>query len=425
MCMTCIVHITNCETQRPALISLGRGIITRYPYEEPPRCVHGATAKPTECASHGSCCRVHVWEICCMGHSGESCFGMQDFHVTETPENEHTLLERQGQGIKPPVALQKSKPGIEHYLRFSTKRNFYEAGSQIAHWGLKAKILYALLDHDCFREESGFLLQRLEETFDRWKRSCFEWASLRNEWVWIARLGLAEQCPQESEWIETLHDEIPLRMDAEAYLWPGITPYMFSHPDNDSTYEKIVHIAECSLDRRRQEVRDRLASLGSSDGCPPGPIEMCGKGEPAPIFKNSVHRDEPTTRHMSSLMSPREPPEKHLPDREVSGNNVPTLHEDTEPDDLVVIRPTPPPWENDQGGALTSSYAETGLDESFATPPMQANDKNAISALHEGLEPDELFDIPETPPRQAKDRVAAGAKFEIYSFHYRILEQPE
>ncbi|KPM37941.1 hypothetical protein AK830_g8642 [Neonectria ditissima] len=349
MCLTYELHATDCDTRRrPVVTHLPFGNVSYHPFEDPPHCAHAANAKPTECAVHGSCCRVSTWQFCYANGVEEQCQGWQVYKAVISRKREHIPLNHFGPPLKPPAVLKESKPALECYME--VRRAFYEIGAHIACFGYEAHgYNNRMLEVDCCREEYEFLLRKLGETFDTWRQLCLQLKQVQTWWIEFADTGKMEKCPAKPAGmprvLDHCHDSFK---DTGYYLWPGVTLASFYYldiPFNGPSIEQVILAAQRWLNRRRLEASDKKWASETVDEPIPEPVESYDKSEPAPVFRPTMGSapfmptmglEELSTRAGSSSQSHREPNEKPLPLQAPEDSNT-----DSEQDEPTVIPATP------------------------------------------------------------------------------------
>ncbi|KAK7409620.1 hypothetical protein QQX98_008215 [Neonectria punicea] len=336
MCLTAVAHFTLCETRRPAVIHLGYDQTVYQPYEEPRKCHHGKDAKPSQCVSHGSCCHLLMWQMCFSKGVASACRGWQAYHLVFRPNDKRFIIRKLGDPMKPSDKLRTSDPKLEGLCKL--RRDFFGTGAQIVDLALHAnRLVDEMWKDDCSLGKYRDLLKGLKETFKLWQKSCYDLDKLQREWEkWNSRGQMEQSPPRQRRFDKMSHFVQPIQsMDAQC-RWPGTSLDKLPLSINGPSIKDVLDAAQ----RWMNEKFPRDSS--KSNGRPPNPIELCGKGQPPPVFATSIHWNSPRTRHMSESPSPctvlRAPAELLPPLPWDTPEDVfPTSHAELGPEETLVV----------------------------------------------------------------------------------------
>ncbi|KAH7185973.1 uncharacterized protein B0J16DRAFT_145386 [Fusarium flagelliforme] len=197
MCYTSVLHFTDCDTRRPAVINPETGSTLFHPLEPPQICKHAHPLIPG-CPYHGSCCNPRQKFYCSRIRNPQiACLGGQAYHQVVDPrsldsyDNLLTISYDDWEDMHKPTQGLKYEEDI--------RREFFDAGArlyELAESGLRTI--------KCFNQNACFpnVAQMEEHDFLKHGEVYWEWLVAREElfqlteaWERRAKAGTMEVCP--------------------------------------------------------------------------------------------------------------------------------------------------------------------------------------------------------------------------------------
>ncbi|KAK7424552.1 hypothetical protein QQZ08_008562 [Neonectria magnoliae] len=280
--------------------------------------------------------------MCFSKGAASACRGWQVYHLVFRPDNERFVLEKFGDPMKPSDKLRTSDPKLEGLCKL--RGDFFRTGAQIAYLALHANYLVEeMWKDDCSLRKYGDMLKRLKETFKLWQKICNNLDKLQREWEKWSNTGQMEQSPPKQRHVDKMSHFIqPIQSMDTRCGWPGTTLDKLPLRTNGPSIKDVVDAAQRWMDEKFP--RDSCEKRQSSESTdrPPDPIELCGKGEPSPVFATSVHWNSPRTRYISASQSPctvfKEPAELLPPlPWDTPEDEFPTSHAELGPEETLIV----------------------------------------------------------------------------------------
>ncbi|RBR23204.1 uncharacterized protein FIESC28_03946 [Fusarium coffeatum] len=197
MCYTSILHFTDCDTRRPAVINPETRTTLYHPLEPPKICKHAHPLIPG-CPYHGSCCKPRQMFYCSRIRNPQiACLGGQAYHQVVDPRSLDSYDDLLTVSYYDWEDMHKPTQGLKY--EEDIRREFFDAGAR----------MYELSTHGlrtikCFNQNAIFpnVAQMEELDFLQHGETYWEWLVAREElhqltqgWERRARKGTMEVCP--------------------------------------------------------------------------------------------------------------------------------------------------------------------------------------------------------------------------------------
>ncbi|KAH7265463.1 uncharacterized protein BKA55DRAFT_502330 [Fusarium redolens] len=196
MCYTQVIHITRCETRRPAIINTTTGETVYHPLEPPRNCEHYRPFRDATCPYHGDCCSPGQIFFCNAKDLRDTCCGRQAYHINIHP---HYMYDdgvlHQMEPIDDWEILETNTDvfAYEEDIRYQ----FFEAGAAMYELAQDAdKIVECILSNQtCCPEEEADLFIEHGDLYEMWSEAHHEFVGLMEAWEILANVGCMEVCP--------------------------------------------------------------------------------------------------------------------------------------------------------------------------------------------------------------------------------------
>ncbi|TVY61653.1 hypothetical protein Focb16_v013216 [Fusarium oxysporum f. sp. cubense] len=196
MCYIQVIHITRCETRRPAIINTTTGETVYHPLEPPGNCEHHQPFRDATCPYHGDCCSPGQIFFCNAKDPRDICRGRQAYHINIHP---HHMYEsgvlHQMEPIEDWAILEMNTDvfAYEEDIRYQ----FFEAGAAMYELEQDAEKLveYILLNQTCCPEEEADLFIEHGDLYEMWSEAHHQFVGLMEAWEILANVGCMEVCP--------------------------------------------------------------------------------------------------------------------------------------------------------------------------------------------------------------------------------------
>ncbi|KAF5630772.1 hypothetical protein F25303_9826 [Fusarium sp. NRRL 25303] len=196
MCYIQVVHITCCETRRPAIINTTTGKTVYHPLEPPGICEHHRPFGGATCHYHGDCCSPGQIFFCNAKGPRDICRGRQAYHINIHP---HYMYEsgvlHQMEPIEDWEALEMNTDvfAYEEDIRYQ----FFEAGALMYELEQDAEKLveYILRNRTSCPEEEAELFLEHGDLYEMWSEAHHHFVGLTEAWEILANVGCMEVCP--------------------------------------------------------------------------------------------------------------------------------------------------------------------------------------------------------------------------------------
>ncbi|KAF5532901.1 hypothetical protein FNAPI_12821 [Fusarium napiforme] len=196
MCYIQVIHITRCETRRPAVINTTTGKTVYHPLEPPGVCEHKRPFGDATCHYHGDCCSPGQIFLCNAKDPRDMCRGRQAYHINIHPNYMYESgVLHQMEPIEDWQALEMNTDvfAYEEDIRYQ----FMEAGALMYELEKDAeKIVEYILHHQtsCPEEEAELFLEH-GDLYDMWSEAHHQFVGLKEAWEILANVGCMEVCP--------------------------------------------------------------------------------------------------------------------------------------------------------------------------------------------------------------------------------------
>ncbi|KAF4443495.1 hypothetical protein FACUT_1312 [Fusarium acutatum] len=196
MCYIQVIHITSCETRRPAIINTTTGKTVYHPLEPPRNCEHKRPFRDATCYYHGDCCSPGQIFFCNAKDPRDVCRGRQAYHINIHP---HYMYEsgvlHQMEPIEDWEALETNTDvfAYEEDIRYQ----FFEAGALMYELEQDAERLveYILRNQTSCPEEEAELFLEHGDLYEMWSEAHHHFVGLMEAWEILANVGCMEVCP--------------------------------------------------------------------------------------------------------------------------------------------------------------------------------------------------------------------------------------
>ncbi|QGI66286.1 hypothetical protein CEK26_010239 [Fusarium fujikuroi] len=196
MCYIQVVHITRCETRRPAIINTTTGKTVYHPLEPPGICEHHRPFGGATCHYHGDCCSPGQIFFCNAKGPRDICRGRQAYHINIHP---HYMYEsgvlHQMEPIEDWEALEMNTDvfAYEEDIRYQ----FFEAGALMYELEQDAEkiVEYILRNRTSGPEEEAELFLEHGDLYEMWSEAHHHFVGLMEAWEILANVGCMEVCP--------------------------------------------------------------------------------------------------------------------------------------------------------------------------------------------------------------------------------------
>ncbi|KAG9499691.1 hypothetical protein J7337_008150 [Fusarium musae] len=196
MCYIQVIHITRCETRRPAVINTTTGKTVYHPLEPPGICEHKRPFGDATCHYHGDCCSPGQIFFCNAKDPRDMCRGRQAYHINIHP---HYMYEsgvlHQMEPIEDWQALEMNTDvfAYEEDIRYQ----FMEAGALMYELEKDAEKIVEYILHNqtsCPEEEAELFLEH-SDLYEMWSEAHHQFVGLKEAWEILANVGCMEVCP--------------------------------------------------------------------------------------------------------------------------------------------------------------------------------------------------------------------------------------
>ncbi|KAF4338645.1 high-osmolarity-induced transcription factor [Fusarium beomiforme] len=182
MCYIQVIHMTPCDTRRPAIINAATGETVYHPLEPPQHCEHYHPYRSTPCPYHGECCSPG-----------------------------QIFVMHKGPGINAAVAKQPIEDwnGLEertdiYAFEEDIRCEFFDLGArmfELAGHGDRI-VEYLMANQATHQEEEVNLFLEHGELYEQWKDTHQRFISVQDAWESLAAAGCMECCPA---WLRAVH----------------------------------------------------------------------------------------------------------------------------------------------------------------------------------------------------------------------------
>ncbi|KAF9768331.1 hypothetical protein IL306_014399 [Fusarium sp. DS 682] len=203
MCYIQVIHMTACDTRRPAIINTITGETVYHPLEPPQHCEHYHRRRSSPCPYHGDCCSPGQIFICDAQGPRDQCRGSQAYHLIVHPYYKYTsgLLHQ----MEPIVDWNRLEERTDIYAYEEDIRcDFFDLGAlmfELADDGNNiVEYLMGNLAKD--HEEEVDLFLEHGELYEQWTETCEQFIANQEAWEGLAGAGCMEVCPA---WLRQVH----------------------------------------------------------------------------------------------------------------------------------------------------------------------------------------------------------------------------
>ncbi|KAG5779433.1 hypothetical protein H9Q73_006922 [Fusarium xylarioides] len=196
MCYIQVIHITRCETRRPAIINTTTGKTVYHPLEPPGNCEHKRPFRDAICHYHGDCCLPGQIFFCNAKDPKDMCRGRQAYHINIHPRYMYESgVLHQMEPIEDWEALEMNTDvfAYEEDIRYQ----FLEAGALMYELEQDAEKLVEYILHNktsCPKEEADLFLEH-GDLYEMWTEAHHHFVGLKEAWEILANVGCMEVCP--------------------------------------------------------------------------------------------------------------------------------------------------------------------------------------------------------------------------------------
>ncbi|KAF4958489.1 hypothetical protein FGADI_2413 [Fusarium gaditjirri] len=196
MCYIQVIHITRCETRRPAIINTTTGETVYHPLEPPGNCEHHRPFGDSICHYHGDCCSPGQIFFCNAKGPRDICRGRQAYHINIHPHYMYKSgVLHQMEPIEDWRALEMNTDAFayEEDIRYQ----FFEAGALMYELEEDADKLveYILRNDTSSPEEEAELFIEHGDLYQMWTEAHHQFVGLMEAWEILANVGCMEVCP--------------------------------------------------------------------------------------------------------------------------------------------------------------------------------------------------------------------------------------
>ncbi|KAF5621954.1 hypothetical protein F52700_10828 [Fusarium sp. NRRL 52700] len=196
MCYIQVIHITRCETRRPAIINATTGKTVYHPLEPPGTCEHRRPFGDAACPYHGDCCSAGQIFFCNAKGSRDVCRGRQAYHINIHPNYMYESgVLHQMEPIDDWMALEMATDvfAYEEDIRYQ----FFETGALMYELEQDAEKLvqYILRNQTRSAEEEAELFLEHGDLYEMWCEAHHNFVGLMEAWEILANVGCMEVCP--------------------------------------------------------------------------------------------------------------------------------------------------------------------------------------------------------------------------------------